>query len=115
MPWWDQPGSADEIDACLRDLETVDHVLADLPHGSRDWLLADQSSIDLGDRLQHAVRRAERGERTRGSETASTASTDLLDRAHGALAHSSATRHRVSEAASARSRRDRRGPVLRAG
>ena len=102
MPWWDDPGIADEIDAMMRDLETVDHVLATLPQGSPDWLLADRSSIDIGIRLHAAIEQAERAGRAPGMAPASG---ELLERAHGAMAQSRATRVAVTEAAAGRTRR----------
>lgn len=112
MPWWDDPEIGDEIDAMMRDLQTVDHVLAALPHGSPDWLLADRSSIDIGVRLRAAIGRAEHAGRAPG---VAPAPGDLLKRAHGAMAQSSATRVVVSEAAASRARRGHRGSGRPAG
>jgi hypothetical protein len=109
MPWWDEPEIADEIAAILGDLETVDSVLADLPPGSADWHLADGRSIDIGDRLDIAVRRAEW---PGGAPGPSTPSHELLERAHGAMARSGAMRRRASDAAAATARRDRPRAVL---
>jgi hypothetical protein len=111
MPWWDEPQIGDEIDAIVRDLETVDRVLGRLAPESADWGLADRTSLEIHGRLHDAVDRAE-GETGTDHPTLA-APNGVLERAHGAMERSTARRERATKAAAARlrTRRDRQAKV----